>query len=304
MGNNLKEIKTKIDSVKNTQKTTRAMKLVSTSKLKKAEEMAKRSRVYANKLNEIFEDIVSKIQVRGLENINSSFFVDAKHREIKKVDIVFVTADKGLCGGFNVTTIKEVLRLIADLKSRGIKVRLRGIGKKGIAYFTFNEIEILDKIIGLSSSPDYEKSSDFIRKVAQDYLDGLTDEVILVHNGFRNKISQELKIKSILPLGFDLNESSSAAQQHTTYNSVNIEPDEEEDVVLDQLAQRYIEYNMYYALIDSLAAEHSARMQAMDAATKNAGELVRDLTISYNKARQESITTELVEINAGVEAMK
>lgn len=302
MGNNLKEIKTKIESVKNTQKTTRAMKLVSTSKLKKAEEMAKRSRIYANKLNDIFEDIVSKIQVRGLDNINSSFFVNAKRREIKKVDIVFVTADKGLCGGFNATTIKEVIRLIADLKSKGIKVRLRGIGKKGIAYFTFNEIEILDKIVGLSSSPDYEKSSEFIHKVAQDYLDGLTDEVILIHNGFRNKISQELKVKSILPLGLDIQAGSEVVSPAD--NIVNIEPDEEEDMVLDQLAQRYVEYNMYYALIDSLAAEHSARMQAMDAATKNAGELVRDLTISYNKARQESITTELVEINAGVEAMK
>lgn len=302
MGNNLKEIKTKIESVKNTQKTTRAMKLVSTSKLKKAEEMAKRSRIYANKLNDIFEDIVSKIQVRGLDNINSSFFVNAKRREIKKVDIVFVTADKGLCGGFNATTIKEVIRLITDLKSKGIKVRLRGIGKKGIAYFTFNEIEILDKIVGLGSSPDYEKSSEFIHKVAQDYLDGLTDEVILIHNGFRNKISQELKVKSILPLGLDIQAGSEVVLPAD--NIVNIEPDEEEDMVLDQLAQRYVEYNMYYALIDSLAAEHSARMQAMDAATKNAGELVRDLTISYNKARQESITTELVEINAGVEAMK
>lgn len=302
MGNNLKEIKTKIESVKNTQKTTRAMKLVSTSKLKKAEEMAKRSRIYANKLNDIFEDIVSKIQVRGLDNINSSFFVNAKRREIKKVDIVFVTADKGLCGGFNATTIKEVIRLITDLKSKGIKVRLRGIGKKGIAYFTFNEIEILDKIVGLSSSPDYEKSSEFIHKVAQDYLDGLTDEVILIHNGFRNKISQELKVKSILPLGLDIQAGSEVVLPAD--NIVNIEPDEEEDMVLDQLAQRYVEYNMYYALIDSLVAEHSARMQAMDAATKNAGELVRDLTISYNKARQESITTELVEINAGVEAMK
>lgn len=301
MGNNLKEIRTKIGSVKNTQKTTRAMKLVSTSKLKKTEEMAKRSRVYADKLNDVFEDILSKIQTRGLENINSSFFTNAKNKEIKKVDIVFVTADKGLCGGFNAVTIKEVLRLIADFKAKGIKVRLRGIGKKGIAYFTFNEIEILDKVVGLSSSPDYEKSSEFIHKVAQDYLDGLTDEVILVHNGFRNKISQELKIKNILPLGLDMAESSSATNR---VESVNIEPDDEEDLVLDQLAQKYIEYNMYYALIDSLAAEHSARMQAMDAATKNAGELVRDLTISYNKARQESITTELVEINAGVESMK
>lgn len=302
MGNNLKEIKTKIESVKNTQKTTRAMKLVSTSKLKKAEEMARRSRVYADKLNNIFEDIVSKVQVRGLDNINSDFFVDVKHKEIKKVDIIFVTADKGLCGGFNAATIKEVLRLVSEFKSQGIKVRLRGVGKKGIAYFTFNEIEIMDKIVGLSSTPDYEKSSDFIQKVAQDYLDGLTDEVILVHNGFKNKLSQEMKTKSILPLG--LHTADESENMQAAKSSVNIEPDDEEDMVLDQLARKYIEYNMYYALIDSLAAEHSARMQAMDAATKNAGELVRDLTISYNKARQESITTELVEINAGVEAMK
>ncbi|RDU54300.1 ATP synthase F1 subunit gamma [Helicobacter sp. MIT 01-3238] len=305
MGNNLKEIRTKISSVKSTQKTTRAMKLVSTSKLKKAEEMAKRSRAFHDRLNEVFEDVISKMKVRGLENINSRFFVNLKNKEVKKVDIVFITADKGLCGGFNAATIKEVLRLIADFKSKGIKVRLRGVGKKGIAYFTFNEIEILDKVTGLSSSPDFERASEFIMQVTKDYLDGLTDEVILVHNGFKNKISQELKVKSILPLGYKLEQvieeiSEDTAQQE----SITIEPDDDEDAVLDQAAQKYIEYNMYYALIDSLAAEHSARMQAMDTATENAGELVRELTISYNKARQESITTELVEINAGAESMK
>ena len=281
------------------------MKLVSTSKLKKAEEMAKRSRAFHDRLNEVFEDVISKMKVRGLENINSRFFINLKNKEVKKVDIVFITADKGLCGGFNAATIKEVLRLIADFKSKGIKVRLRGVGKKGIAYFTFNEIEILDKVTGLSSSPDFEQASEFIMQVTKDYLDGLTDEVILVHNGFKNKISQELKVKSILPLGYKLEQVIEEISDDTTpQESITIEPDDDEDAVLDQAAQKYIEYNMYYALIDSLAAEHSARMQAMDTATENAGELVRELTISYNKARQESITTELVEINAGAESMK
>ena len=305
MGNNLKEIRTKISSVKSTQKTTRAMKLVSTSKLKKAEEMAKRSRAFHDRLNEVFEDVVSKMRVRGLENINSRFFINLKNKEVKKVDIVFITADKGLCGGFNAATIKEVLRLIADFKSKGVKVRLRGVGKKGIAYFTFNEIEILDKVTGLSSSPDFERASEFIMQVTKDYLDGLTDEVILVHNGFKNKISQELKVKSILPLGYKLEQVIAEMEEDTTpQETITIEPDDDEDAVLDQAAQKYIEYNMYYALIDSLAAEHSARMQAMDTATENAGEIVRELTISYNKARQEAITTELVEINAGAESMK
>ncbi len=284
------------------------MKLVSTSKLKKAEEMAKRSRAFHDRLNEVFEDIVSKMQVRGLENINSRFFVNIKNKEVKKVDIVFITADKGLCGGFNAATIKRVLQLIANFKAKGVKVRLRGVGKKGIAYFTFNEIEILDKVVGLSSSPDFERASEFIMQVTKDYLDGLTDEVILVHNGFKNKISQELKVKSILPLGYKLKQTLDSIEEDdeetTPQDVVSIEPDDDEDAVLDQVAQKYIEYNMYYALIDSLAAEHSARMQAMDTATENAGELVRELTISYNKARQEAITTELVEINAGAESMK
>lgn len=298
MGNNLKEIRKQIGSVKNTQKTTRAMKLVSTSKLKKAEEMAKRSRLFANKLNEVFDEVLSKVKVRGLENINSKYFLNATDRDIKKVDIVFVTADKGLCGGFNSVTIKEVVRLMSEYKNKGIKVRLRGIGKKGIAYFLFNDIKVLDKVTDLSSFPEYERAADFIMKVTEDYLEGLTDEVLIVHNGFKNMISQELKIKKVLPLGLHTKESSS------NMDSVSIEPDDEEDIVLEQLAKKYIEYNMYYALIDSLAAEHSARMQAMDTATNNAGELVKNLTISYNKARQEAITTELVEINAGVEAMK
>ncbi len=304
MGNNLKEIRKKIGSVTNTQKTTRAMKLVSTSKLKKAEEMAKRSKAYANKLNDIFEDIVTKIRVRGLENINSTLFAGSQQRQIKCVDIVFITADKGLCGGFNATTIKEVSRLMADFKSKGIKVRLRSIGKKGIAFFAFNKIDTLDKIVGLSSTPDYESSSSFITNVVNDYVNGETDEVILVHNGFKSKIAQELKTKTILPLGIDMYEALQKSDKSVSGEIVNIEPDDEEDSVLDELAHKYIEYNMYYALIDSLAAEHSARMQAMDSATKNAGELVKSLTVSYNKARQEAITTELVEINAGVEAMK
>lgn len=298
MGNNLKEIRKQIGSVKNTQKATRAMKLVSTSKLKKAEEMAKRSRLFANKLNEVFDEVLSKVKVRGLENINSKYFLNVADRDIKKVDIVFVTADKGLCGGFNSVTIKEVVRLMSEYKNKGIKVRLRGIGKKGIAYFLFNDIKVLDKVTDLSSFPEYERAAEFIMKVTQDYLEGLTDEVLIVHNGFKNMISQELKIKKVLPLGLHTKENPS------NMDSVYIEPDDEEDVVLEQLAKKYIEYNMYYALIDSLAAEHSARMQAMDTATNNAGELVKNLTISYNKARQEAITTELVEINAGVEAMK
>ncbi|WP_394976457.1 ATP synthase F1 subunit gamma [uncultured Helicobacter sp.] len=300
MGGNLKDIRRKITSVKNTQKTTRAMKLVSTSKLKKTEELARRSRTYAHKLNEIFDEIVRKILIKGMENINSKYFLGSKPREIKKIDIVFITADKGLCGGFNQATIKEVMRLMKHYKEQNIKVRLRGIGKKGISFFTFNDVEVLDKVVGLSAMPTYEGAAQFIQNVAKDFFDGLTDEVIIVHNGFKNMISQVLQTQALLPLTINI-DTQKALEEHDT---MSIESEETEDILLDQLAQKYVEYNMYYALIDSLAAEHSARVQAMDAATSNAGDLVKSLSIAYNKARQESITTELVEINAGVEAMK
>lgn len=297
MGSNLKEIRKKITSVQNTQKTTKAMKLVSSSKLKKAEELAKRSKIYANQLNAMLDDVVSKVRSRGLQSINSRYFSQSKDREIKKVDIVFITADKGLCGGFNTAVIKEVTALMEDFKNKGVKVRLRGVGKKGISFFVFNEIEVLDKIIGLSAMPTFEKAANFINSVTEDFLNGITDEVIIIHNGFKNMILQEIESRAILPLTINIDSQIQPS-------ILNIEPEDEEDKILDELAKKYIQYNMYYALVDSLAAEHSARIQAMDAATNNAGDLVKTLTISYNKARQEAITTELVEINAGVEAMK
>lgn len=298
MGSNLKEIRKKITSVKNTQKTTKAMKLVSTSKLKKAEEMAKRSRVYAERITAVFQEIKTKVEKNGFSGLESPYLAPAEAREVKMVDIVFVTADKGLCGGFNANTIKEITRLMAEYKKKNIKVRLRAIGKKGISFFNFNDVELLDKVSDLSATPDYERAAEFINRATTDFINGVTDKVVLVHNGFKNMISQEMKVQQLLPIP---TESSAALE---TSCLMEVEPSEQEKEILDQLAKKYIEFNMYYALIDSLAAEHSARMQAMDAASNNAGELVRSLTIAYNKARQEAITTELVEINTGVESMK
>ncbi len=301
MANGLKEIRKKISSVNNTKKTTRAMKLVSTSKLKKAEEMARRARAFADKLNEIFFDMMERVRYIGLTNIDSKFFHDTETQVVKVADIIFVTADKGLCGGFNTTTIKEALRLADEYKKRNIQVRFRCVGKKGNAFFAFNNIKLEDSVVDLSSNPNYERSSDFITAAVNDFLERKTQEVVIVYNGFKNLISQELKVIKILPLVPDV---SILKKQNDTTRVLNVVPEDEENIILDELAKKYVEYNMYYALIDSLAAEHSARMQAMDAATNNATELVKTLTIAYNKARQEAITTELVEINAGVEAMK
>ncbi len=292
---NLKEIKRKIKSVQNTQKTTRAMKLVSTAKLKRAEMAAKQSRVYAVKINEVLSEIAYKINQYKSGAIESRFFTN--NSSPKTIDVVFVTADKGLCGGFNIQTIKAVRTLLKESKEQNIKVRLRAVGRKGMAFFNFQGVELLTSYSGVSSNPSYEKAQEIIKAAIDDFIEGKTDKVVLIHNGYKNMISQELKIADIVPVQPPLEAAESSSL-------LKLEPEEGGEEILDSLLQKYFKYNMYYALIDSLAAEHSARMQAMENATKNAKERVNILTLAYNKARQESITTELIEIISGVESMK
>lgn len=293
---NLKDIKRKIKSVQNTQKTTKAMKLVSTAKLKKAEEAARHSRVYALKINEVLSEIAYEINKFKIVGEGNKFFdTEAK---VEKVDIIFVTADKGLCGGFNISTIKAVRNMIDEFKSKKVKVRLRAVGKKGIEFFNFQGIEILESYRGVSSAPTYEKAQEVIKVAIADFTAGVTDKVILVHNGYKNMISQELRINTIVPV-----EPPVVKDNELHSSLMDFEPEHDERI-LDELMRKYFEYSMYYALIDSLAAEHSARMQAMDNATNNAKARVKELNLAYNKARQESITTELIEIISGVESMK
>jgi len=292
---NLKDIKRSITSVKNTQKTTKAMKLVSTAKLKRAEEAAKKSRQYAIKLNEMLSEISEKINKFKVGGSTSRFFEE--NNTPKVVDILFVTADKGLCGGFNIQTIKRVKSIMAEYEGTDTKVRLRAVGRKGVDYFRFQGTELLEKDIGVSSAPTYEKAQEVIKKAVDDFVNGESEKVILVHNGYLNMITQEVKQVGLIPvetIKIDAKEAGSMME---------IEGEDDEKV-LDSLVRKYFEYNMYYALIDSLAAEHSARMQAMDNATNNAKERVDLLTIKYNKARQEAITTELIEIISGMEALK
>ena len=292
---NLKEIKVKIGSVKNTQKTTKAMKLVSSAKLTRTRQLSEQARSYARKINDVLSDIaarVSKVQDEG--NISRAF---VQNDTPKTVDIVFVTADKGLCGGFNMATIKTVSKLIAEYEAKGTKVRLRAAGRKGVDFFSFQGIALEQRVSDLSSAPQYDRAAEFIHAVVEDFKNKVTDKVVIVYNGFLNMLTQEIRVRDLLPISLDL------AEVKDTGSMLDIEPDDDEEV-LNELTDKYIDFNMYYALIDSLAAEHSARMQAMEAATKNAKEKVDSLTVEYNKARQAAITTELIEIISGVESLK
>ena len=293
---NLKDISRQIKSVKNTQKTTKAMKLVSSAKLRRTQQLSEQAKSYALKINNILSEIAARIsKVQDKDNLNRAF---VSNDTPKVVDIVFVTADKGLCGGFNVATIKAVKELIEEYTSKGATVRLRAAGRKGIDYFTFQNIDLFDSIVGLTSAPTYEKASDFIKDAYEDFNNGTTDKVIMVYNGFLNMLTQELKVKQLLPVSLD---EVSVAEEASSM--LDIEPDDDEEI-LNELTVKYVDFNMYYSLIDSLAAEHSARMQAMENATNNAKERVNDLTVEFNKARQAAITTELIEIISGVESMK
>lgn len=294
---NLKDISRRIKSVNNTQKTTRAMKLVSTVKLKRAEEIATRSRAYAEKLNDVISDVACRINAHKVGGVESRYFDDLAPADVKKADLIFVTADKGLCGGFNSQTLKAVSSRLEGYKNNKTKVRLRGIGKKGVSFFKFNDVELYDSALGLSASPDYDKAKEFIAKSVEDYINGVVDEVVLVYNGYKNMISQELREIKLLPVDFSDKKDCEYTSQ------IDFEP-EDDDTILETMLQKYVEYNLYFALLDSLAGEHSARMQAMENATNNARDLVNDLSLQYNKARQEAITTELTEIVSGAESMK
>jgi len=294
---NLKDIQRKIKSVQNTGKITKAMKLVSTAKLKKTQELANQSKEYANKINEVLANIsenMARFQLSGF-GFDERLFSSA--HEPKTVDIIFITADKGLCGGFNTHTIKRVKALHQKYTEEGKTVRIRGIGRKGLDNLRFNKISVLEGSIGVSSAPSYEKAKEIIEKAFADFTNGITDKIVIVYNGFKNMISQDLKTIQLLPVSLE------NFQGNECKSMIATEPDDAREM-LSSLMKKYIEFTLFYSLIDSLAAEHASRVQAMDAANKNAKEMVSSLTIQYNKARQESITTELTEIISGMEALK
>ena len=300
---NLKDIKLQIKSVRNTEKTTKAMKLVSNVKLKNTKEAAMRSRAYAVKINEVLGEISARVKnyVGNNSGNDEKLRIFDTTREVKVVDLLFITADKGLCGGFNINTIKKIKALIEELKAKKIKVRLRAVGKKGIEYFDFQGVELLERYVGVSSSPSSEKANEIVQAAVKDFNEGKTDEVILIHNGYLNMITQEMRVNTLVPIGEPaINEDA----LKTSTLEVEVESPEDEETLMLNLIQSYLSYSMYYALIDSLAAEHCSRMNAMENATNNAKERVSQLNLAYNKARQGSITTELIEIISGVESMK
>ena len=283
---NLKEIRNRITSVGSTMQITSAMKMVSAAKLKRAQDAITQMRPYANKLTELLVNLSS-----SLDSAEGGEF--SSERPINNVLLVPITSNRGLCGGFNANIIKQTTALIRE-DFAGKNVSILSIGKKSSEYFknnNYNVVSIHDEIYG---DLNYESISNISESIMQDYLDLKYDKVILVYNQFKNAATQNVMREDYLPV-------ESPKDDNVSIGDYIFEPEKKE--IIEQLIPKSLKTQLFKAVLDSHASEHGARMTAMHKATDNASELKKDLTLSYNKARQAAITAEILEIVGGAEAL-
>ncbi|QLB39757.1 F0F1 ATP synthase subunit gamma [Mannheimia pernigra] len=284
-----KEIRTKIASVRNTQKITKAMEMVAASKMRKTQERMSASRPYADSIRKVISHIA-----KGNIEYKHPFLTS---RPVKKVGYLVVSTDRGLCGGLNVNLFKAVLNELKEKDDQGIKPELSLVGNKGIAFFNSMGLDIKGHLNGLGDTPAVENLVGIVNGMVKAFRDGEIDEVYVAYNRFVNTMSQKPTVQKLLPLPEIENDS---LEQTGSWDYI-YEPSPQ--ALLDSLLVRYLESQVYQAVVDNLASEQAARMVAMKAATDNAGNLINELQLVYNKARQASITNELNEIVAGAAAI-
>lgn len=287
---NLKEVRNRITSVSSTQQITSAMKMVSAAKLRRAQDAIIQMRPYANKLKEILENLTAS---------DSSEGVYAKQREVKNVLIVVITSNRGLCGGFNANIIKAANRLVKE-QYNNCKISVLAIGKKGADYYKKTEYGIVgtDMPRGLNELFDnltFANVAPVVEKILSLFTDEQIDKVELVYNQFKNAAVQITTIEQFLPV------QAPQTEKRGKSNDYIFEPDKE--FIVADLIPRSLKTQLFKALLDSHASEHGARMTSMHKATDNAGALIKELKLMYNKARQAAITNEILEIVGGAEAL-
>jgi F-type H+-transporting ATPase subunit gamma len=298
MSGKLKEVRTRISSVTSTQQITKAMKVVSAAKLRKAQDAILRMRPYALKMSGILANLAEATQ--GEVNIPQ-----AEERPVRKVLLVAITSDRGLCGAFNANVIKQVRLLArttwAEQAARG-DLHVMPIGKKAADAFRKGDLPVVQGHADLFSRLRFEEAKTTADFLKQAFAEGQFDRVEVVFNSFKNAATQVLTTEQFLPIRKpEAGKAGSAASAAGTQTEFLFEPDRE--TMVAELVPRILNTQFFRFLLDSNAAEHGARMTAMDKATDNAGELLKDLRISYNRARQAAITTELTEIVSGAAAL-
>ena len=282
-----KEIKTKIGSVQNTQKITSAMEMVAASKMRRAQDAMSASRPYAENMR----NVISHIACGNLEYRHPYL----EEREVKRVGYIVVSTDRGLCGGLNINLFKSVMKDAANWQSEGAEVEFAVVGAKAAAFFGNMNSNVVAQVSGLGDTPSVTDLIGSVQVMLKAYDDGEIDKLFVVYNKFINTMSQEPMIDQLLPLP----KSDSDEVKHRW--DYIYEPDAK--ALLDTLLGRYVESQVYQGVVENLASEQAARMVAMKAATDNAGNLIDELQLVYNKARQASITQELSEIVAGAAAV-
>ena len=283
---NLKEIRARISSVGSTMQITSAMKMVSAAKLKRAQDSITQLRPYSNKLTELLNNLSSSLDATFGGDLTSD-------RGEKNVLIIAITSNRGLCGAFNTNIIKKV-KNISENKYSKSKISLLTIGKKGSEFFARNNFNVISSHDELYDELTFENSSKIAESIINSFLNKKFDKVILVYNQFKNAATQIIVSEQFLPI----------KPQQTTNAVKNyiFEPNQEE--IVSELIPKSLKSQFFKGILDSYASEHGARMTAMHKATDNAGELKRELTLTYNKARQAAITGEILEIVGGAEALQ
>ena len=280
---NLKEIRARITSVGSTMQITSAMKMVSAAKLKRAQDAITQMRPYANKLSELLVNLSSNLDA-------SEGGLYAQARDVKSILIVAVTSNRGLCGAFNNNVIKGAKALTENYDQAAFVT----IGKKASEHFVKNGYEVISSHDDLYNDLNFANTSAIAQDLMDHFVEGRYDKVVVVYNQFKNAASQNLMTEAYLPV-------ETPADDTATIGDYIFEPEKEE--IVAELIPKSLKVQLFKAVLDSHASEHGARMTAMHKATDNAGELKRELTLTYNKARQAAITAEILEIVGGAEAL-
>lgn len=285
----LKDIRQRIKAIKNIQKVTNAMKMVAAARLRRSQMNMEQARPYARRINEVLEHLLPAID----RSLNPLLAV----REPEKVGFVIVTADRGLCGGFNGNIIRTATGLLQEYERD--EVSLICVGKKGRNYFVKEGYNVIGHYTDFWNELAFQHAAGIMEQVRRLYLENNLDKVILIYNEFKNVVRQEIVTRQLLPL--ILSEVENGSGPAPEFGEYLFEPSEED--IVNSLVPRHLNVQVWQALLESNAAEQAARMNAMGAATENAGEMISTLTLEYNKARQAAITKELLEIVSGAEAL-
>jgi F-type H+-transporting ATPase subunit gamma len=287
----LRDIRNRITSVKSTRQITKAMKMVAAAKLRRAQDAILKTRPYAQLLDRTLSRVAARAAAEGA--VTHPLLAP---REQKLAEVIVITSDRGLAGGFNSNISRRVQRFITEETERFEKTTLATIGRKGRDFFRARRIEIRKDFTGIHAGLDYAKADAIAKEYTARYLAGEVDAVYLAYNEFKSAISQKPVVFQLLPI--DTGDASEAA---TTAIDFKYEPSRE--ALLADLLPRHVSMQVWRALLESAASEHGARMSAMESATKNAEEMISALTLQYNRARQAYVTKELSEIVSGAEAL-